>query len=173
MNVKLLQDCFALDPTTGWLTWKERDISGSRNARFAGRRAGAPKGNGYRVVRVDGRLMLEHRVVWALANGRDPGEVQVDHVNGVRDDNRPANLRLATNAENVRRRHRLNVNNTSGEHGVYRHAAAGKWVAAIKVDGKRIHLGLFADIAQARDARRLAEFQHFGRFSPCVEDGAP
>lgn len=57
--------------------------------------------NGYYGGRVNGVHFYAHRVVFYLTHGYWPK--QVDHVNGVRDDNRPDNLREAnhtTNAQN-------------------------------------------------------------------------
>ena len=85
----------------------------------------------------------------------------MDHANWVRSDNRPGNLRLATNTENVQHRSGPGKNNTSGVVGVYWHKAAGKWCAGIRVNGKNVHLGLFTDIKQAALARTAAEQTYF------------
>jgi len=64
----------------------------------------------------------------------------VDHINGNRLDNRKDNLRICTNAENLRNRKR-NVTNSCGYKGVY--FAKGfhrnkPWRAEIVLDGKKI-----------------------------------
>ena len=131
------------------------------NKKNAGCRVGAPKGNGYEMFHLDGRALLVHRVVYALANGVDPGSMTVDHANGKRADNRPENLRLATNTENVQNRSGPGKNNTSGVVGVYWHKAAKKWHASIRVNRKNIHVGLFDDLLNAAAARAAAETKHF------------
>ena len=71
-----------------------------------GRRAGTLKReSGYRRVRVGGgKIMYEHRIVWEMHNGAIPEGMQVDHINGIRDDNRIENLQLLTLVENGVRR---------------------------------------------------------------------
>lgn len=96
------------------------------------------------------RNVKAHRVLVALRDGAWP--VEVDHENGVRSDNRSSNLKASTrqdNAKNLRR----NVRNTSGVTGVKKHK--GKWRA--EISGR--HIGLFANLEEAAEARRAAETQ--------------
>lgn len=168
MDFRELYGCFTLDESSGVLTWKERDIPGSWNSRFAGKPAGTAKGNGHLMVRINSRALLVHRVVFMLATGTDPGTYRIDHINGKRSDNRPENLRLSTQSENVRKRHVLNSNNTSGVHGVHWSAAARKWTAQIKVKRQEIYLGVFSSIEDAKTARKKAELRYFENFQPTV-----
>jgi hypothetical protein len=117
------------------------------------------------MIRIDGISYQEHRVVFALAKGRDPGTMQIDHKEGV-SSNRPRHLREATCQQNLRRRTRLGSNNTSGVLGVYWHNGAQKWAAGVKVGQRDVYLGLFTDIEAAARVRRAAEKKHFGRFAP-------
>lgn len=127
---------------------------------------GAPVGglrrDGYLQLWV-GRHILVHRIVWALFHG-DPAGAQIDHINGIRSDNRIENLRLASPTENRRNQTRIRSDNSSGVHGVSRHKATGKWEASIQVKGKRKHLGVFVDINEARAVRLEATKRHFGKF---------
>lgn len=137
-----------VDRRTGVLYWK--------NGPRAGQVAGHPKGNGYLMVRFDGRSLLAHRVVFILVNGFDPFPLYVDHIDGDKSNNAPRNLRALTNADNVAHRTRLNRNNSSGHTGVHWSSAAGKWAAVVKRDYRTRHLGLFDSIEDAARARREA-----------------
>lgn len=102
--------------------------------------------------------MLAHRVVWAMHYGQWPFN-GLDHINGVRTDNRIINLRPAdhtTNAQNMK----LMSNNKTGIVGVSYNAKRGKYYASIRVRGKTRNLGLFDDIECAKVARRSAEIEH-------------
>lgn len=88
----------------------------------------------------------------------------VDHRNGDGLDNRRANLRAATNAENMRNRRRY-ANNTSGFKGVSFHKATGKWRAQINLSDRRSHLGSHATAADAARAYDAAAREHFGEFA--------
>ncbi len=89
----------------------------------------------------------------------------IDHRSGDRMDNRIENLRLATHTDNVRNR-RLSVNNKSGTHGVRLCAKSGKWIAKISDNGRWRYLGRFASKDDAVEARRVAEVETYGEFSP-------
>lgn len=97
-----------------------------------------------------------------------PPDMQIDHINGIRTDNRKQNLRVCTNAENSRNRGKMG-RNTSGYKGVYWHKRAGKWVSYIKFNGKQRNLGLFMDERDAAKAYNAAAVKYFGDFA-CLND---
>jgi hypothetical protein len=76
--------------------------------------------------------------------------LQIDHINNNSLDNRIANLRLVTGAENVKNKRKYN-NNQSGHTGVYK--IGSKWRAVIGCDGRTIHIGMFDSIDKAISAR--------------------
>lgn len=106
---------------------------------------------GYRRIKLLGKEYKAHRLAWLYIYGCWPAD-QIDHINGVRDDNRIANLREANNAENQHNRHKLPRNNRSGYIGVCWCSESSKWRATIKVDGKNRRLGLFATPEEAHAA---------------------
>ena len=171
--VVYLRQLFRVGGPTG-LVWRKRPVShfagksfaAAWNTKFAGKPAGCHKGRGYYTVRIDGSGYHVHRVVFVIHTGRDPGPLHVDHKNGDASDNRPSNLQLATNSENLRKRVRPPKSNTSGVLGVGFHKAARKWSASISYKGRKHHLGLFAKKRDAASARRVAETKLFGTFAP-------
>jgi hypothetical protein len=105
----------------------------------------------------------------SLIAGPVPG-MHIDHINGVKTDNRRANLRIVTPQLNQVNRRNLNRNNTSGVRGVAYTALskAKPWRAQIMVNRKNIHLGLFATKEEAVAARKAAEDDHYGVACPDV-----
>ncbi len=93
---------------------------------------------------------------------------QVDHINGMRADNRWKNLREATPLQNARNR-RPTKETGSGRVGVCFDKTRAKWSAYIGVDNRTINLGFFAEIEEAVAARADAEKVHFGEFAAAPE----
>jgi hypothetical protein len=93
-----------------------------------------------------------------------PEGVMVDHIDGDGLRNTRDNLRLATPTENQMNA-RKRVTNTSGFIGVSWDKAGAKWRARIGVDGKRKHLGLFADPVEAAKARDRAAIELHDEFA--------
>lgn len=118
---------------------------------------------GYVRVRILGADVLAHRLAWHMS-GRDPAE-SIDHINRVKSDNRLSNLRAATASQNQCNRD-MQVNNTSGVVGVARNARGDKWLACIKINGRRKHLGVFREFDDAVAVRRGAEPVVKGEFCP-------
>jgi len=122
---------------------------------------------GYHVVRLcrDGvpRGARIHRLVaQAFLPGFTRG-CQIDHVNGVRTDNRVSNLRVATQSQNM-----MNVEREAGATGVVGVCWAkdrNRYVARIKVGGKVIYLGKHRRLEDAVRARKEAERLHFKGFA--------
>jgi hypothetical protein len=103
-----------------------------------------------------------------VMEGRSSREEHVDHINGNKLDNRKANLRSVSPQVNQVNRKRLSAANTSGHRGVARtNASQSKpWRAQITARRKNIHLGLFATLEEAIEARRMAELSLFGEECP-------
>jgi hypothetical protein len=116
---------------------------------------------GYRVLTIRGKKYPAHRLVWLAHNGSYPLSF-IDHCNGIKDDNRIENLRDVSNAVNMQNRQgRANSNTTSGVLGVYWGKNVNKWIATIKVNYKKIHLGCFKLLEHAVEARKAAENKYF------------
>jgi len=112
--------------------------------------------NAYALAHPNYRL---HRLIMLASHGE-----YVDHINGDGLDNRKANLRLCTNAENCRNT-KLSRNSTSGYKGVARHPNTTKWRAYIVRDNKQIHLGLYENKDDAARAYNAAAIKYHGEFA--------
>ncbi len=82
--------------------------------------------NGYRQVRVTINrrdvYCLAHRLVWRHFFGSIPNGMTINHLNGIRADNRPDNLELATPQQ--QQRHSIDVlGNVLGQRGAAHHEA--------------------------------------------------
>lgn len=116
---------------------------------------------GYVQIMVDGQMCAGHRLAWLYVHGRWPAD-QLDHINGNRADNRIANLRESSQAENCGNvaRHR---DNRSGYKGVF--SARDKWAAQICRNGVKRHLGVFDSPEAAHKAYCAAALETFGQFA--------
>lgn len=111
-----------------------------------------------RGVWIGGAKIFMHRVILDAPDG-----VFVDHINGNGLDNRRANLRLATPAQNVQNSGRQS-NNTSGVRGVSFHKRSRKWQAAICCNRKRTFLGQFDTLQEASQSYATARAALHGEF---------
>lgn len=81
-----------------------------------------------------------HTIAFCLYYGRWPlCNMDIDHLNGIKKDNRKENLREVSHAENGRNWSKLSRRNTSGHNGVNWNFHYGKWRATVQIDGKQIH----------------------------------
>lgn len=144
-------------PDTGVFTWRVRAAKCVKVGDVAGRF----DAYGYWRIQIDGRKHLAHRLAWLYTTGEFPPD-QIDHINGDRSDNRIANLRAATDAENKHNRRKPNSNTTSGYLGVS--PRYGKFRAQIWLDGKGKHIGSFGSPEEAHAAYLKAkrELHPFG-----------
>ncbi len=154
-----LRDRFFYDEKTGNMVWKKCD----HQTRLIGKVAGCKSTGGYLQIRIRGESYSAHRLVWMYVYGRWPKH-NLDHINGIRTDNRIDNLREATYSENSQNRN-VNKNNTSGYPGVYWFPPTRKWAAAIRINKKKIHLGYF-DTKESSIAARMQAKRAHHTFNP-------
>ena len=142
---QFLRTHYRYDPKTGLL--KNRYGQECRNISTGGYLSILPKIKG-RSIRI-----MAHRAAFMIMNGRWP--LFVDHINGVRTDNRWRNLREVTRTENLRNTARR-YDNKTGVTGV-RKNRSGRYSAFIHADSKNVPLGTFDTIFEAACARKSAE----------------
>lgn len=156
LTIDKLVSALEYNPETGALIFKERpNARPCWNARHAGKPALSSLGpDGYFRGYLFSKMTLAHRIAFAIYTGRtDIGFI--DHVNGLRNDNRAVNLREVSRLENAKNKARPS-NSTTGYIGVSQ-TYDGKFRAYITVHNKTIHLGRFAKIEAAISARENAQ----------------
>lgn len=126
--------------------WRAVGGSRTRPNRYVGRR-----------VNVDGvvRFELLHRLIVDAPKG-----LEVDHINGDPLDNRRANLRIVTHAQNLQNLKGANANSTTGVRGVCL-TRNGMFTARIKHLYRERYLGTFKTLEEAAQAARAARLAAF------------
>jgi hypothetical protein len=147
----------------GVLYWNEPSNLGITK----GSACGTKDKRGYIVIRYNRLAYRAHRIIYCMAYGIDPKELEVDHINGIKSDNRPENLRLATRSENQRNRQFADSRNKSGFRGVRWEESTRKWRADITVNGRSTYIGRFISLQDAAESVTKARAELFGEFAGC------
>lgn len=158
-------------PETGELIWRVRDPSfftdGEKtavhkariwNARQAGRPAMTSLSDGYATGGIFNTKYRAHRVIWVMQTGVLPTG-NIDHINGIRNDNRWCNLRDVSQMINSRNCI-MKPGNASGVNGVTWYKRTGMWRAFIRIAYRQIHIGYYHDLTAAQLARKAAEVSY-------------
>ena len=127
-----------LEYDSGHLIWIK--IPPKNNSIKIGKRFGSTESNGYIRGQFKGKKFLEHRVVYYMFNKIVPSFI--DHINGIRDDNRIENLREADKQSNTFNR-KSHKNSTSKYKGVSWCKRDKNWQVSYCIGGKRIDIGKF------------------------------
>lgn len=146
-----------LEYRDGQLFWRV-----TRGRQKAGNRAGYLCANGRRYVKIDEKLMLEHRVIWMMHHEEMPEFL--DHVDGNPLNNRIENLRPATKQQNAMNR-KVHCTNKLQIKGVQTRGC--KFASYIWVDKTNKYLGIFDTAEEASMAYQQAAQKHFKEFASC------
>ena len=165
-----LRECLDYNADTGIFTWKVRPVhhftdersSKSWNTKYSLKNAGfLNRVTGYFCLLINGKNIRLHRAAFFITHGYLP--ITVDHINGIKTDNRICNLREATISQNNMNRG-MQSNNTSGIKGIDM-ASNGRWRARIHANGKEIHIGYFTTCDEAYNALSEARNKYHGEFA--------
>ena len=142
-SIEVLRNLMRYEPDTGKLFWLPRTwdmftprkrpashVCANWNSANAGKEAFTAKNRyGYRVGRIFDSQYYSHRICWALFYGKEP-LYEIDHINGIRCDNRIENLRDVSRSINMRNSSKRS-HNTSGYNGVTWSDQIQRWTARI------------------------------------------
>lgn len=107
--------------------------------------AGTIARDGYYIVQYKKSQYKVHRVIWAICNAKDPGFMQIDHIDRDRGNNKISNLRIVTpsiNNQNKSNQSALGV-------GVTKIKNCPCFIARIHLGGKRVYLGSYNSAEEA------------------------
>lgn len=147
----------------GHLWWIKK--TSKHSSTKLGQQFGNYVNNGYRQGEVFSKRYLEHRLIWFYHYGIWPKEF-LDHINGIKDDNRIENLREATSQQN--QFNKKSWGKTSQYKGVSWRKESNRWKAAYRFKGKKFDLGYYDTELEAAEAYRKAtehlhqEYQNYG-----------
>lgn len=114
---------------------------------------------GYAQIKDNGQMRQLHRLIMD-----PPSDMEIDHINGDRTDNRKSNLRICGKSENIKNV-KKRKDNTSGWKGVRWLKNRRKWLACLQVDGKYKHLGHFNTPEEAAKAYNRGAIKYHGEFA--------
>lgn len=124
-----------------------------------GKKAGSQLSNNYWHIRIKKKAIYTHRAVFLFHHGYLPKTI--DHIDGNPSNNAIENLRAATQSQN--NRNRKAMPNKSGHVGIT--LLQGKyWQPLLRVDGKRLYLGIYKNIEDAKIAYQNAVDKYCGEF---------
>ena len=148
MNQETLKEHLSYCPETGEFTWIKSPSSFIKVGSKAGN---VNNQNPYVYIKISGVVYKAHRLAWLYTFGKFP-EKFIDHINGIKRDNRLCNLRKATSSQNSQNLVKPTAKNTSGFLGVSYSKRAKKFIAMIQHSGKNRYIGSFDTAELASDA---------------------
>lgn len=160
-EIEYIRECIAYDKDTGDLTWKKKVSTKVK----VGSKVGCVHKDGYLRVKLNGKYYLGHRLIWALVYGKLP-EKFIDHINGIKNDNRLCNLRELSHSENMQNRFKASSHSASGFIGSSKNGR--RYQAQIVIDKKKHYIGCFDTAEEAHAAymeakRKLHAAANFDR----------
>ena len=144
LTAERLRELLNYDPETGVFTWRVRRSQMCKPVMLAG----DFNTDKYWRIGIDGAQRPAHRLAWLYMTGEWPSHT-IDHINGVRHDNRWCNLRDIPFQENMLNQH-TQRKSKSGLRGAY--PFGSRWYSLISVKGEKIQLGTFDTPEEAHAA---------------------
>lgn len=154
VSVDELKASLDYDSETGCFKWKI-----NKGNVKAGNIAGTKHYHGYLTININKKQYFSHRLAWVYFYGSWPDGF-IDHINGIKTDNRIVNLRTVSYTGNNQNLRRSKKTNKSGLLGVSWHKKTKKWQASIRINGVCTSLGYFDDPNEAHEMYVHAKRKH-------------
>jgi hypothetical protein len=159
LTYEKLHEILSYDRETGIFTWK---VKTAQRVHIGQRAGSTSSGDGYEMISINNKLYKSHRLAWLYEMGSFP-DVEIDHINRIRTDNRFCNLRLASKKQNMENT-TTRKDNKSGMTGVSWSKATKKWRAYVTHNRKQMHLGTFEskeDAINMANNKRKELYTHY------------
>lgn len=144
LTAERVRELMDYDPQTGEFTWKVTSGKARKGAK-----AGSVGVWGYLLICLRGRPWPAHRLAWLHVHGEWP-KGQIDHINGVRTDNRLANLRDVSQSVNMQNQRKATKRSSTGILGVY--VAGPGFMVRLQKNRKMHYIGFFMSKEEAEEA---------------------
>ncbi len=152
-----LVSVLAYNKSTGIFTWKKQ-YHVSKIGRQAGSRCR------YLHIKIDGEAYKSHRLAWFYVTGKWP-ELEIDHRDGDKFNNRWRNLRQATREQNSHNNLPQKGKLYTSLKGVTWAKERSKWLANIRVQGRLLFIGYFDSAQKAHRAYAARAKELRGEFA--------
>jgi hypothetical protein len=157
LTAERLRVLLRYDPDSGEWHWLR---SPGKRFKF-GDKAGCARGDGYWLIRIEGRLYRAHRLAFLYMTGKWPKN-QVDHQDRNPSNSKWNNLRESTQSQNMANtiKPRRNI---SGFKGVSWQSQIGRW--QVHVGRHNSYIGVFKTREEAHAAYCKAAIARYGEFA--------
>jgi hypothetical protein len=159
LTQEIIKSIFIYNPETGIFTNKTNRANNKVKANSI---ATYKSSHGYLLISLNYKSYHAHRIAWLYITGESPK--YIDHINGIKTDNRICNLRPATNQQNSFNS-KIRNDNASGYKGVHFNKINNNWRARACLNGKFISLGSFLIKEDAAKAYNEFSNKHHKEFS--------
>lgn len=154
----LILERLSYDPHTGIFV---RKMKSNRN-QIIGEQVGTLSSEGYLIIQIDRVRYYAHRLAFFILTGEQP--LSVDHVNGIRTDNRAENLRSASRCQNVYNMKKT-IRNQSGHKNIHWNSRSQKWDVQINANKKSHWGGCYSSLDDAVEACKAMRLKLHGEFA--------
>lgn len=150
-----LYNTYKIDDVLYWNPWNSNGRK--RSAVYSNKPSGCVSPRGYIQVRMGKDKFMAHRILWAMHYGSWPKN-GIDHINGIKTDNRIENMRETTQFCNSKNAAKYPRRENWIATGVKRYK--DKFSATAQVNLKKVHLGIFNCHTSAHLARLLFDVKN-------------